>query len=350
MKKRIATIVGARPQFIKAATLSRLFKGHPKIQEILIHTGQHHDAMMSDIFFDELQIPKPSYLLNIQGGHHGQMTGRMIEAIEGTLLADKPDVVLVYGDTNSTLAGALAASKLHIPVIHIEAGLRSFNKSMPEEINRVLTDHVSDFLFCPTKTSLSNLAKEGISQGVYHTGDVMYDATLFAINSIKDNKALERKFSTIVDDFGLLTVHRAESTNNAEAFQKILDYVIHFSTEHNLKVIFPVHPRTQKLIEHLQKPISKRVQLIDPLSYFETQFLLTRAKYVLTDSGGLQKEAYFHKVPCITLRSETEWVETIEMGWNRLWTTDTYHKRQNVEDYGNGNAAYKSVQLIMNNV
>lgn len=350
MKKRIATIVGARPQFIKAATLSRIFKDHSKAEEILLHTGQHHDAMMSDIFFNELQIPKPSYLLNIQGGHHGQMTGRMVEAIENTLLIEKPDAVLVYGDTNSTLAGALAASKLHIPIIHIEAGLRSFNKLMPEEINRVLTDHMSNFLFCPTKTALSNLANEGISQGIYHTGDVMYDATLFAINSIKNNKDLERKFNTVTDDFVLLTIHRAESTQNTEIFQNILNYVIHFSTRHNLKVIFPVHPRTQKLIEQLQKPISKCVQFIEPLSYFETQFLLTKAKHVFTDSGGLQKEAYFHRVPCITLRSETEWVETIEAGWNRLWTIDTYHPRQDIEDYGDASAAYKCSQIIIDNI
>lgn len=350
MKKRIATIVGARPQFIKAATLSRIFNEHPKIQEILIHTGQHHDAMMSDVFFNELQIPKPSYQLNIQGGHHGQMTGRMVEAIESVLLKERPDAVLVYGDTNSTLAGALAASKLHIPVIHIEAGLRSFNKSMPEEINRVLTDHVSSFLFCPTKAALSNLENEGISKGVYHTGDVMYDATLFAINSIKNNKTLEQKFKNISGDFGLLTVHRAESTQSIDTLQKILDYVSHLSTAQSLKVIFPVHPRTQKLIEQMHKPIPKHIQLVEPLSYFETQFLLTKAKSVFTDSGGLQKEAYFHRVPCITLRSETEWVETIEMGWNRLWTTDSYNKRQEVKDYGEGNAAYKCSQIIADNI
>ncbi len=278
------------------------------------------------------------------------MTGRMVEAIESVLLKEQPDAVLVYGDTNSTLAGALAASKLHIPVIHIEAGLRSFNKSMPEEINRVLTDHVSDLLLCPTKAALSTLANEGISKGVYHTGDVMYDATLFAINSIQNNKILEQKFNNISDGFGLLTVHRAESTQSIDAFQKILEYVAHFSTEQSLKVIFPVHPRTQKLIEQMQKPIPQHIQLVEPLSYFETQFLLTKARAVFTDSGGLQKEAYFHRVPCITLRSETEWVETIEMGWNRLWTTDTYHKRQDVEDYGEGNAAYKCSKLIADNL
>ena len=340
MKKRIATIVGARPQFIKAATLSRIFSEHPRIQEILIHTGQHHDEMMSNIFFNELQIPKPSYLLNIQGGHHGQMTGRMVESIESALLQEKPDAVLLYGDTNSTLAGALAASKLHIPVIHIEAGLRSFNKSMPEEINRVLTDHVSDLLFCPTKNAMSNLAKEGIFRGVYNAGDVMYDATLFAINSLKNKKNLKHKFSYIPNGFALLTVHRAESTQSQKIFQKILKYVANVSLQHNLKVIFPVHPRTRILIEESPKPIPKNIQLVEPLSYFEAQFLLTKTKLVFTDSGGLQKEAYFHRVPCITLRSETEWVETIKAGWNRLWTVDTYHKRKKVEDYGDGNAAH----------
>jgi UDP-GlcNAc3NAcA epimerase len=352
MKKHIATIVGARPQFIKAATLSRAFKENQKVRETLIHTGQHHDALMSDVFFDELRIPKPSYLLNIQGGSHGQMTGRMVEAIETTLLEENPDAALVYGDTNSTLAGALAASKLHIPVIHIEAGLRSYNRSMPEEINRVLTDHISTLLFCPTKVAGSNLAKEGIFQGVHHTGDVMYDATLFAINSIKDNKDLSRKFSHIPDHFGLLTIHRAESTQSLVHLQTILEYVGDISRQNNLQVIFPVHPRTRKLIEDggIGKTISHNIQLIEPLSYFETQFLLTKAGCIFTDSGGLQKEAYFHRVPCITLRTETEWVETIEAGWNRLWSVKTYHDRKDIKDYGDGNAAGEISKIIMDNL
>lgn len=348
MKKRIVTIVGARPQFIKAATLSRIFKGHPQIEEILVHTGQHHDPMMSDIFFSELQIPKPAYYLDIQGGAHGQMTGRMLEAIEQVLIAEKPDAVLVYGDTNSTLAGALAAAKLNIPVIHVEAGLRSFNRTMPEEINRVLTDHVSSILLCPTRTAVENLRAEGITKGVFNTGDVMYDATLFAINSITDQQ--HNKLSDLTaKDYAFLTIHRAESTATTENLQKILDYVINFSVKHNLQIIFPVHPRTEKLINAI-KLETNNIHFIEPLGYFETQAILSKAKYVLTDSGGLQKEAYFHQVPCITLRSETEWVETISSGWNRLWQVAEYAPRKAISDYGVGTAAKDIEKIILDTV
>lgn len=345
MKKRIATIIGARPQFIKAATLSRIFNEHPKIEEILIHTGQHHDAMMSDVFFDELQIPKPSYRLNIQGGHHGQMTGRMLEAIEGTLLKEKPDAVLVYGDTNSTLAGALAASKLHIPVIHIEAGLRSFNKSMPEEINRILTDHVSSYLFCPTKTAVHNLKREGIEKNVHHVGDVMYDATLYAIDHITNNPHIQDKHLYLPDNFAFMTIHRAESTANETEFKKIMDYALDCARKDNVQIVFPVHPRTRPLIEQLS--LDDTIMLLDPLSYFETQYCLSKASFVLTDSGGLQKEAYFHRVPCITLRSETEWVETIESGWNRLWKEASYKSPQLIAEYGTGKSAEKILETLL---
>lgn len=345
MKKRIATVVGARPQFIKAACLSRLFKDHSQIEEILIHTGQHHDAIMSDIFFDELKIPKPSYSLNIHGGLHGQMTGHMLGAVEEVFIKEKPDAVLVYGDTNSTLAGALAASKLHIPVVHVEAGLRSYNRQMPEEINRVLTDHVSALLFCPTQTAVNNLLKEGISKGVHFIGDVMSDATLYAIENTKGNVALEKRFDFLRDKYAVMTIHRAESTQSLDEFQKIVAYVEKFSIENSLKIVFPVHPRTQKLVNELPQ-FPESIMLIDPLSYFETQYLLTNAKYVLTDSGGLQKEAYFHRIPCITLRSETEWVETIEAGWNRLWTKDAYCDRSEITDYGYGNAALEILKEI----
>lgn len=345
MKKRIATVVGARPQFIKAACLSRLFKDHSQIEEILIHTGQHHDAIMSDIFFDELKIPKPSYPLNIHGGLHGQMTGHMLGAVEEVFIKEKPDAVLVYGDTNSTLAGALASSKLHIPVVHVEAGLRSYNRQMPEEINRVLTDHVSALLFCPTQTAVNNLLKEGISKGVRFVGDVMSDATLYAIENTKGNVALEKRFDFLPDKYAVMTIHRAESTQSLDEFQKIVAYAEKFSIENNLKIVFPVHPRTQKLVNELPQ-FPESIMLIDPLSYFETQYLLTNAKYVLTDSGGLQKEAYFHRVPCITLRSETEWVETIEAGWNRLWTKDAYCDRSEITDYGYGNAALEILKEI----
>ncbi|HBN21785.1 MAG TPA: UDP-N-acetylglucosamine 2-epimerase (non-hydrolyzing) [Holosporales bacterium] len=346
MKKRIVTIVGARPQFVKAATLSRLFQNSSILEEVLIHTGQHHDSNMSDIFFQELNIPKPSYFLDIQGGNHGKMTGRMLEAIEEVLLKEKPDAVLVYGDTNSTLAGSLAASKLHVPVIHIEAGLRSFNRSMPEEINRVLTDHVSDILLCPTKTAVSNLQNEGITKGVYHVGDVMYDATLFAIDSLEKRLDISEKFKWLPNDFSLLTVHRADSTDSIESFQKIMRFVHDFAKNNKTEIIFPVHPRTQKLIKNASYEFPKSIHSIDILSYFETHFLLRKAKHVLTDSGGLQKEAYFHRVPCVTLRSETEWVETIDAGWNRLWTEPYYREQKEITDYGSGNSAEKIIQLI----
>lgn len=346
MTKRIITIVGARPQFIKAATLSRLFQKSETLEEILVHTGQHHESNMSDIFFQELNIPKPSYFLNIQGGHHGQMTGRMLEAIEEVLFKEKPDAVLVYGDTNSTLAGALAASKLHIPVIHVEAGLRSFNRLMPEEINRVLTDHVSDMLFCPTDTAVSNLQNEGLTKDVYHIGDIMYDATLFAIESLKKQSGISEKFKCLPKDFSLLTVHRADSTNSIDSFQKVIHFVKEFAKNNKTEIIFPVHPRTQKLIKNTSYEFPKSIHPIEILSYFETHFLLSKAMHVLTDSGGLQKEAYFHRVPCVTLRSETEWTETIDAGWNRLWMKPNYNERKEITDYGSGDTAEKILNIL----
>lgn len=349
MKKRIITIVGARPQFIKSAVLSNLFKQCANVEEIIIHTGQHYDAMMSEIFFKELQIPAPSYLLKIPGGQHGKTTGEMMIAIEEILLLNKPDAVLVYGDTNSTLAGALAASKIHIPVLHVEAGLRSFNKTMPEEINRILTDHISSLLFCPTRTATSNLALEGITVGVYHVGDIMYDAMLFAANVIKNNAQIKNRFKYIREnDFALLTVHRANTSDSVVNTRKLLDYAVDFSKKYNLKIVFPVHPRIKKIIEQIYSKYCKDIILIEPISYFEIQFLLTRAKYVLTDSGGLQKEAYFHRVPCVTLRAETEWVETVQCGWNRLWVTENYYERVEIHDYGNGDAANKILNIIVN--
>ncbi|MEN8237421.1 MAG: UDP-N-acetylglucosamine 2-epimerase (non-hydrolyzing) [Pseudomonadota bacterium] len=347
MKKRIVTIVGARPQFIKAAPLSKALKEHPEIEEILVHTGQHFDANMSDIFFSELHIPKPKYSLNINDAPHGQMTGHMLGSIEELLTQEPTDAVVVYGDTNSTLAGSLAASKLQIPVIHIEAGLRSYNRKMPEETNRVLTDHVSSLLLCPTKTAVSNLQKEGITGGSHHVGDIMYDATLHAIERIQTDNNLNQKFQDLEDKFALMTVHRAESTDSFDTFEKIIQFAKKFATDHALKIIFPVHPRTKTLVNQLPKNIKEKFILLDPLSYLDTQFLLSKAEYVLTDSGGLQKEAYFHRVPCITLRSETEWVETIESGWNRLWTTEYYHQRTDIKDFGDGQSAKKMAEIIV---
>jgi len=355
MNKKVVTILGARPQFIKAAPLSKLLRNNQEIQEIIIHTGQHYDEMMSDIFFDELQIPWPFYNLNIHGGNHGRMTGRMMESIEEILLKESPDTVLVYGDTNTTLAGALVAAKLHIPVIHIEAGLRSFNKKMPEEINRILTDHVSFLLFCPTCLAVSNLAKEGIVKGVYHVGDIMYDASLVAMEVLKNKNdyvnELMKKFDFINEDYAFLTIHRAESTGSRILFQEILDYVTSTAEQKGLKVIFAVHPRSRNLFNEYADRCTNRIIAINPVSYIETQLILSRAKLVLTDSGGLQKEAYFHKVPCITLRSETEWLETLNFGWNVLWKSGSYPKCEHLfGEYGSGNTAQSILEIIKNNL
>lgn len=347
MNKRIVTIVGARPQFIKAAALSRELQRHSDIEEILIHTGQHFDKNMSDVFFDELEIPKPKYFLDIHSSSHGQMTGQMLSAIEDVLLQEKPNMVLVYGDTNSTLAGALAASKLDIPVAHVEAGLRSFNKKMPEEINRVLTDHISNLLFCPTKQAVTNLNAEGITSGVCHVGDIMYDATLFAKNYITKNaEKFDNRSGLGSADFALMTIHRQESTNDEKTFYELMSYADQFSKKNNLQILFPVHPRIKKLVQKYRK--TPNFSFLEPLSYFETQYLLSKASSVLTDSGGLQKEAYFHRIPCITLRSETEWVETIEFGWNRLWTEDNYNSQKLITEYGVGCGAKNIVEILRN--
>lgn len=346
MTFRIFTIVGARPQFIKAAALSRAFQQYPDIEEVLIHTGQHFDANMSDIFFRELNIPEPKYSLNINNISHGRMTGRMLEEIENILVSERPDALIVYGDTNSTLAGALAASKLHIPIIHIEAGLRSYNRKMPEEVNRVLTDHVSTYLFCPTKVSVENLKKEGVEKGIYQVGDIMYDATLYAIEQVKHNRSLQEKFSCLPEKFAFMTVHRAESTDNKDIFQKIIDYAKEFAKKNNLLLVFSVHPRSKKLINN-KSIIDENFLILEPLSYFETQFCLSKACYVVTDSGGLQKEAYFHRVPCITLRTETEWAETITHGWNRLWHVEEYQPRHEIFEYGDGKCAEKIIDTLV---
>lgn len=345
MTVRIHTIIGARPQFIKAGAFSRELKKYPDIKETIIHTGQHFDTNMSDIFFRELDIPKPQYYLNISNSSHGQMTGHMIEGIETILQQDRPDAILVYGDTNSTLAGALSASKLHIPVIHIEAGLRSYNRKMPEEINRVLTDHISFYLFCPTKTAVDNLNNEGLTNRVYHVGDIMYDATLYAINYIKKNFSVPSKLMNLPSEFAFMTIHRAESTKNIQEFQSLIDYALCFAKSHNLKIIFPVHPRTKHLVQKSQ--IDDIFIILEPMSYFETHYCLSKASFVLTDSGGLQKEAYFHSVPCITLRQETEWVETIECGWNRLMKVENFKPRKYIVDYGAGDCASEIINLLL---
>jgi UDP-GlcNAc3NAcA epimerase len=349
---KIVTVMGARPQFIKAAAVSREIAKHPEIKEIIVHTGQHYDDNMSQVFFEELAIPVPDYNLGIGSGPHGAQTGAMLEKIETVLLSEKPDWILVYGDTNSTLAGALAAAKLHIPVAHVEAGLRSFNKRMPEEINRILTDHVSSILFCPTHAAYENLRKEGVANGVYHVGDVMYDAALIFAESA------ERK-STILLDLGLkhkeyllTTVHRAENTDDPVRLQNIITSFCELGRSQT--IIFPVHPRTRGKMAGLSVS-SVGIRLLDPVSFLDMVHLEKHARCILTDSGGVQKEAYFHGVPCITLRDETEWVETVRYGWNQISGTsperviqavDTASKGKPIPDYGIGKTSEDIVQVF----
>ena len=328
--KKIVTIVGARPQFVKAAVLSRLIrteKWKDKFTEILVHTGQHYDQNMSEVFFSDMEIPKPDYNLNIGSGSHGKMTGHMLIEIEKLLLHEKPDLVLVYGDTNSTLAGALAASKLHISLAHVEAGLRSFWKQMPEEQNRILTDHISDYLFCPTETAVNNLKKEGITEGVYNVGDIMLDANLFYRDKMQKEKEKgidrlkrinELKLETLQENFILATVHRAENTDDIEKLKNIIDA---FNII-DIDIILPLHPRTRKILSENDFKLNSNIKIIDPVGYFEMIELEQKCKCIITDSGGVQKEAYFMKKPCITLREQTEWVETVDSGWNVLVGTN----------------------------
>lgn len=342
---KIVTVIGARPQFIKAAAVSRAIAQHnaathgqqSTIQEIIVHTGQHFDANMSDIFFEEMQIPRPNYHLEINSMGHGAMTGRMLEKIEEVLLIEKPDYVMVYGDTNSTLAGALAARKLHIKVVHVEAGLRSFNMRMPEEINRILTDRISDILCCPTETAVKNLLDEGLKLPsnsqftnndplVINTGDVMQDAAQYYSKFSSEKSTIIKALELAGKDFVLCTIHRAENTDDECRLRNIFEALLEISNE--LPVVLPLHPRTQKIAKTLGllpddsnaefKIQNSKLIIIPPVGYFDMIELLKHSKIVMTDSGGLQKEAYFFKKPCITLRDETEWVELIETGVNQL--------------------------------
>lgn len=316
---KLLTVIGARPQFVKAAALSREIAKHDNIEEVIIHTGQHFDENMSKIFFEEMEIPSPKYNLAINSLSHGAMTGRMMEEIEKILLIENPDFLIVYGDTNSTLAGALAAKKLHIKVVHIEAGLRSFNNSMPEEINRILTDRISDYLFCPTQNAIVNLKNEGFEHfesTIVNSGDIMLDAALFYTQK-------SVKYSTILDNiksnrFVLCTLHRAENTDNKEILKNIVDALneIHQDT----KVILPLHPRTKEKLRTFG--LNLKVNIIDPTGYFDMLEMLKHCELVITDSGGLQKEAYFFEKKCLTLRNETEWVELVEKKVNLLVGTE----------------------------
>lgn len=317
---RILTVIGARPQFIKASVVSSAIKNTVGLSEEIIHTGQHFDANMSNIFFDQLGIPKPHYQLDINSGSHGSMTGRMLEAIEKICLESKPDRLMVYGDTNSTLAGALAASKLHIPVAHIEAGLRSFNMRMPEEINRILTDQVSDILFCPTETAVKNLKNEGFDQKpiqVLNVGDVMQDSSMFFAERAVKGEALK---VVPENNFIVATLHRAENTDDPVRLKAIVD-ALNYIHNNILPVVLPLHPRTQKVVKALGLQLEMLV--LEPVGYLEMIWLLKHCNAVVSDSGGVQKEAFFFKKPCITMRDQTEWVELIEHGVNVLAGADT---------------------------
>lgn len=316
MKKNIVTVVGARPQFIKAAPVSRALS--QEFNEILIHTGQHYDYGMSEIFFQEMEMRPADFNLGVGGGTHGEQTGMMLMELEKKLAAVQADCVLVYGDTNSTLAGALAAAKAGIPLAHVEAGLRSYNRSMPEEINRVLTDHVSNSLFCPTNVAVENLAKEGVTQGVFQVGDVMYDALLHNLTLARTRSQILSRFELKAGEYALATIHRAANTDNPERMLSLLDALSSLPT----RVVFPVHPRTRGLIDRLGWKPGPNMLLSEPLGYFDILTMQEHANCILTDSGGMQKEAYLLGVRCITLREETEWVETVSSGWNRLVGVD----------------------------
>ena len=320
-------------------------RSHPGFEEILVHTGQHFDPSMSDIFFSELEIPPPRYRFDIHGGSHGAMTGRMLAAIEDVLIAEKPDAVLVYGDTNSTLAGALAAAKLAIPLIHVEAGLRSFNRTMPEEINRVVADRLSSMLLCPTSIAIENLAREGIVQGVHKTGDLMNDATQLASELSKKHSDIVQRLGLEPRRYGVATIHRAENTDDIGMLGKIAVFIA--AEAQKYPIVLPLHPRTRDAAKAAGIDFAQSgVRVIEPVGYLDMCRLLQSANIVLTDSGGLQKEAYFHRVPCVTLRNETEWVETVEYGWNRLWTVPDYRPRRPILEYGDGHAAEEILGIL----
>ena len=353
MAKKVLSIIGARPQFIKAAAVSRVLLRERGIREVLVHTGQHYDRNMSDVFFRELGVPKPDYNLGIGSGAHGAQTGRMLEAVERVIAKEKPDWVMVYGDTNSTLAGALAAAKARVAVAHVEAGLRSFNRAMPEETNRVVADHVSDLLFAPTQTAVVNLRHEGIErQKIVQTGDVMYDAALYYAEKAERTSRLLQTLVLDGKDYVLATIHRAENTDNPRRLRAVFDALYRLSKE--VAVVVPIHPRTRKALSRCGWRGGSGLRFIDPVGYLDMVVLERHARLIATDSGGVQKEAFFYRVPCATLRTETEWKELVNSGWNRLvppfTAADIYRKlrrmltsfrrpRASTSFYGAGDAA-----------
>ncbi len=379
MKIRILTIVGARPQIIKAAAISRSIKNsfQNQIHEILVHTGQHYDANMSDVFFQEMGIPKPDYNLNVGSMSHARQTAKMMEGIEALILSEKPDYLLVYGDTNSTLAGAISAAKLHLPVIHVEAGLRSFNKAMPEEINRIMTDHASTLLFSPTQTGFQNLKREGFANtdvqkahvdnpAIFHCGDVMLDNTLFFKQKAQKESKILEKLNLKSDNFILCTIHRDNNTDQKERLTNIVEALLEISQKSELEIVLPLHPRTsKKMPEIIEKELydkfinSNKIKITEPVSFFDMIQLESHSKLVMTDSGGVQKEAFFLQKPCLIMRSETEWVEIVNAGCakivdankvNIIENFDNYSKHKNLifpEIFGNGKAAEFICQKIV---
>lgn len=351
MKKNVVTIVGARPQFIKAAPVSRALA--QEFNEILIHTGQHYDYDMSEIFFQEMEMRPADFNLGVGGGSHGEQTGMMLMELEKKLAAVRADCVLVYGDTNSTLAGALAAAKAGIPLAHVESGLRSYNRAMPEEINRVLTDHVSTFLFCPTNVAVENLAKEGITRGVFQVGDVMYDALLHGLSLARKRSQILTRLGLKKGEYALATIHRAANTDDPRRMMSLLDALSALPT----RVVFPVHPRTRGLIDRVGWKPAANILLSEPLGYFDILTMQENANCILTDSGGMQKEAYLLGVRCITLREETEWVETVSAGWNKLAGVDksaildaftSWHPRgSQIQLYGDGHSSEKIRDILL---
>ena len=312
MNKKITTVVGARPQFIKLAPFSKAVKGH--FNEIIIHTGQHYDKDMSEVFFKELGIKDPDYNLEVGSSSHSVQTARMMVGIENVFAKENPDLVVVFGDTNSTIAAALVASKMGIKIVHIEAGLRSFNRLMPEELNRVATDHLSDFLFAPTRTALANLESEGLKEKSFNTGDIMVDSVAYCLENYKQKGRIEINSEIMSSEFYMLTLHRPSTVDNP----LVLNYILDELTKMGKKIIFPIHPRTKKIIKKNRSKKEDNLIYMDPLGYFDFLNLLSKAGKIITDSGGIQKEAYILKVPCVTLRTETEWIETVQSGWNCL--------------------------------
>ncbi|WP_293224581.1 non-hydrolyzing UDP-N-acetylglucosamine 2-epimerase [Ottowia sp.] len=357
--RKILTVLGARPQFIKASVVSHAIAQTDGLSEVLVHTGQHFDANMSDVFFVELGMAKPDYFLDIHGGSHGAMTGRMLTEVERVLLQERPDAVLVYGDTNSTLAGALAAVKLQIPVAHVEAGLRSFNMAMPEEVNRILADRIAHWLFTPTDTAANNLAREGVApEQVIPVGDVMLDVALHHGQRVQECGGALGRLALRPKAYVLATIHRAENTDHPERLAAIVDALA--ATARQLPVVWPLHPRTRVMLAAagLLDALACKVRLIDPVGYLDMVQLEKFAALVATDSGGVQKEAFFHRVPCVTLRDETEWVELVGAGWNRLVSPKNASdmvgaiqaalgsRGEDVQPYGTGDAAARIVRRL----